>query len=283
MLRDTSATPAGAPAGEEGSRGRLARHRAVPAQAPRHPRTKMSKSTEADRVFNGVVADILAGVIRPRERLSERDLVAKFGVSRTPIREATKRLLERGFVESGPKGVAVVVDFTPDDLRKLYTLRLQLEASAAKQIAANITDEEIESLKQVNKRFKSALMQRDLLKMLEVRADFHAVLTGATRNRWLEMVLAMLRDKAYIVRHYHWQDFDRAAQTLDIHTQMIRALERKDANAFTQLVCQQISAAIASYENRLQVPAWSVPTVRTEPAAPRAPAKKASPRRKLAA
>jgi DNA-binding GntR family transcriptional regulator len=222
----------------------------------------MSKSTEADRVFNGIVSDILAGVIRPRDHLSERDLVARYGVSRTPVREATKRLLERGFVATGPKGVAVVIDISIEDLRKLYSLRLQLESSAAKQIAANITPEEIDQLRQINKRFKVALSQRDLVKMLEVRADFHAVLTGATRNRWLEAVLVMLRDKAYMVRHYHWQDFDRAAQTLEIHNEMIKALANRDATAFSQLVCHQISAAISTYENRLQAPSWRAPAAR---------------------
>lgn len=217
----------------------------------------MSKSTEADRVFNGIVTDILAGAIRPRDRLSERELVSRFGVSRTPVREATKRLLERGFIETGPKGVAVVIDISAEDLRKLYTLRLQLEGSAARQIVPNITPQEIDQLKQINRRFKAALGQRDLVSMLEVRADFHAVLSGAARNRWLEQVLVMLRDKAYMVRHYHWQDFDRAAQTLDIHGQMIKALEARDTETFVQLVSQQISAAIATYENRLQAPTWS--------------------------
>lgn len=243
------------------------------------PRT-MSRSTEADRVFNGIVADIMGGVIRPRDRLSERDLVARYGVSRTPIREATKRLLERGFVEAGPKGVAVVVDMSPQDLRQLYTLRLQMETTAAKQIAANITPEEIEQLKVINRKFKAALTQRDLLKMLEIRADFHAVLTRATRNRWLEMVLIMLRDKAYMVRHYHWQDFDRAEHTLEIHNQIIKALEpRKDPGLFQQLVSQQISAAIAVYENRLQVPAWSTSPVRAAEPARAATAKKAPARK----
>ncbi|MGD9944387.1 MAG: GntR family transcriptional regulator [Burkholderiaceae bacterium] len=239
----------------------------------------MSRSTEADRVFNGVVSDILAGVIRPRDRISERDLVSRFGVSRTPVREATKRLLERGFVETGPKGVAVVVDIGPDDLRKLYALRLQLESAAAKQIAANITPEEIERLKQINRHFKAALAQRDLVKMLEVRADFHAALARATRNRWLEMVLVMLRDKAYVVRHFHWQDFERAAQTLDIHNQMIKALERDDAAGFAQLVCQQINAAIVTYENRLQVPSWNRAAVRPAEASPAETKKSAAPRK----
>jgi DNA-binding GntR family transcriptional regulator len=243
----------------------------------------MSKSTEADRVFNGIVTDILAGAIRPRDRISERDLVARFGVSRTPVREATKRLLERGFVEPGPKGVAVVVDISPEDLRKLYALRIQLESTAARQIAANITAEELDELKRINRRFKQALSQRDLVKMLEVRADFHAVLIGATRNRWLEMILAMLRDKAYMVRHYHWQDFDRAAQTHEIHDQMIKALESGDAAGFTQLVCQQINSAIATYEKRLQAPTWSVPQPGEAASRKKQPASAKRPRGKLAA
>lgn len=233
-----------------------------PPQQVSRPRI-MSKSTEADRVFNGIVTDILAGAIRPRERLSERELVSRFKVSRTPVREATKRLLERGFIETGPRGVAVVVDVSSEDLRQLYALRLQLESTAAPEIVANITPQEIVELKQINKEFKQALEQRDLVRMLEVRADFHALLVKAARNRWLGEVLAMLRDKAYVVRHYHWQDFDRASATLNIHNRMIEALESRDTKSFVQLVCRQISAAITTYENRLQAPSWSASTSAT--------------------
>ena len=127
----------------------------------------------------------------------------------------------------------------------------------APEIVANITPQEIVALKQINKEFKQALEQRDLVRMLEVRADFHALLGRATRNRWLAEVLVMLRDKAYVVRHYHWQDFHRASATLDIHNQMIKALEARDTELFVQLVCRQISAAIDTYENRLQAPSWS--------------------------
>lgn len=268
MLRDNEMSDDWLPEEAAAIRDRLrpgGRHE--PLQALR-ART-MTRSTEADRVFNGIVSDILAGVIRPRDRISERDLVSRYGVSRTPVREATKRLLERGFVEPGPKGVAVVVEIGPDDLRKLYTLRLQLEGAAARQIVPNITADEIAQLKQINHRFKLALNQRDLVKMLEIRADFHAVLTRAARNRWLEAVLIMLRDKAYMVRHYHWQDFDRASQTLEIHNQMIKALERRDTEGFAQLAAQQISSAISTYENRLQAPLWNLSPVRV-PEVPKA-------------
>lgn len=214
----------------------------------------MSKSTATDRVFDGIVADILAGVIRPRDRISERDLVSRFGVSRTPVREATKRLFERGFITPGPKGVAVVVEIGSEDLKKLYDLRLQLEETSALETVTNITAEEIQELSRTNKLFAEALDSRDLIAMLEVRAEFHAILSAATRNRWMEMVLVMLRDRAYVVRHYHWQDIDRAAQTLHFHELMIAALKRRDGPAYQQLVVQQIRSAIDSYQSRLRAP-----------------------------
>lgn len=212
------------------------------------------RSTEAGRVFDGIVGDILSGSLRPRERISERDLVSRFGVSRTPVREAIKRLFERGFVEAGPKGVAVVVDVGADDLRKLYDLRLALESSAAAATAANITAAEIEQLRRANKEFGSALAKRDLVRMLAVRAEFHGIAVRATRNRWLADILIMLRERSYVVRHFHWQDAARAAQTLRLHEEMIGALEGHKPQVYHRLVIQQIQAAIDTYQNQLRVP-----------------------------
>jgi len=211
-------------------------------------------STAADRVFGDLVRDILSGAHRPRDQISERDLVARFGVSRTPVREAIKRLFERGFVEAGPKGVAVVSDIAGEDLHNLYALRLQLESHAAMLTAAKISPTEIDQLLRINKDFAAALAQHDLARMLEVRAQFHALAVRASRNRWLAEVLIMLRDRAYPVRHLHWQDAERAAQTVQIHDRMITALRRRDAKRYRDLVLQQIRAAIDCYDKQLRVP-----------------------------
>ena len=237
----------------------------------------MPKSTAADRVFDSVVADILAGALRPREQISERDLVTRFGVSRTPVREALKRLYERGFVEAGAKGIAVVFEISREDLRKLYDVREQLEGSAAALTAANITAQELEELHRVNRQFGMALAKRDLARMLDVRAQFHAILAHASRNRWLAGILIMLRDRAYVVRHFHWQDAERAQETLRIHERMLAALRRRDVKAYRNLVVTQISAAIECYEKQLRVP----DAARRHPMAPRPQAVR--PRRQAAA
>jgi len=209
-------------------------------------------STAADRVFDQIVGEILAGSLRPRDQISERYLVTRFGVSRTPVREAIKRLFERGLVETGAKGVAVVAEIEEEDVHKLYDARLMIEGHAAMHTAANITAREIADLRQINKSFAAALKKRNLVRMLEVRADFHALTAAATRNRWLAEIIVMLRERAYAVRHLHWQDAARAAQTVAIHNLMIEALEARDTKRYRGLVLRQIRAAIDCYDDQLR-------------------------------
>ncbi len=211
-----------------------------------------SKQTAADAVFAGIVADIHSGAIRPRDSLSERDLVQRFGVSRTPVREAIKRLFERGFVESGPRRVTVVREITEKSIRDLYRLRMKLESDAALLTAKNITAQELMRLRAINSEFSRAYRARDLGRMLDVRAQFHAALVEATRDLWLAKILVMLRDEAYPVRHAHWQDPARASQAIQMHQQMIRALAGRRAGEYRAIVLRQISDGLETYLSTLR-------------------------------
>ena len=208
-------------------------------------------STAADRVLEQTVSEILGGSLRPGQQISERYLVTRFGVSRTPVREAIKRLFERGLVEPGPKRVAVVAEIDEEDIHNLYAVRLMIEGFAAVLTAANITPREIVELRRINKNFSVALKRRDLARMLEVRAQFHAVTAAATRNRWLAEIMVWLRERAYAVRHLHWQEPDRAAQTVTMHDLLIQALERHDAKRYRDLIVRQIRAALDCYDAQL--------------------------------
>jgi DNA-binding GntR family transcriptional regulator len=207
--------------------------------------------TIADEVFDHIVRDILSGSLRPRDRLSERELVARFGASRTPVREAIKRLRERGFLTTGSKGAARIRDMNREEIEALYALRLRMERAAALLTAKRISEREIAELKRINRRFAKCVRARDLAEMLSVRAEFHAVLAGATRNRWLADMLIMLRDYAYPVRHAHWQDARRAAHTIELHNEMIVCLERKDGGRFREVVLNQIKEALELFRHRL--------------------------------
>lgn len=215
----------------------------------------------ADQVFERIVADILSGALKPNDHITERALVERLGASRTPVREALKRLQERGLLSVGRKGVSVVRDFPIEEIRQLYSLRLRMERAAAVITARRITREELLQLRRINLRFAAAAKRRDLVGMLEIRAEFHAVATGATRNRFLAEILAQLREKAYVVRHWHWQELRRASDTIRLHDAMIDALERRDGRAYRRLVEEQIRAALDAYTDRL-IPVPAEPLVR---------------------
>lgn len=213
--------------------------------------------TLADAIFDHVVGDILSGRLRPKDKITERDLVTRFGASRTPAREAIKRLRERGFLTVGGKGVAIIREMSREEVEELYALRLWLERAAAVLTVRNIGTGEIARLKSINRQFAKAVAARDLVAMLDVRAQFHALLAAATRNRWLADMLITLRDYAYPIRHVHWQEIDRAARTIGLHEDMIESLERRDAKRFCRLVVSQIREGLDVFRNRLTPPADS--------------------------
>ena len=96
-----------------------------------------SKATESDRVFDSIVSDIFSGLIRPRERLSERELVARYGVSRTPVREAIKVLAHEGLLDCPlRRGVSVraVDPALHDEARALHEI-LHAHARHTRDIA----------------------------------------------------------------------------------------------------------------------------------------------------
>jgi DNA-binding GntR family transcriptional regulator len=212
---------------------------------------KRTRPTAANEVFARIVAAINSGAIRPRDAISERDLVRRFGVSRTPVREAIKRLFERGLLETGHRRVAVVREVPRKALKDLYRLRLKLEHMAARLTAKHITAAELTQLRAINREFGRAWRDRDLARMLEVRAQFHGVLVQAARNQSLAKVLVTLREDAYVVRHAHWQEPERARQAIGMHRKMIDALAAGDTERYCALVLAQIRSGLTTYLARL--------------------------------
>lgn len=220
--------------------------------------------TAADRVFSEMVSDILTGALRPRDQVSERDLVARYGVSRTPVREAIKRMLERGFLEIGSRGIAQVLDLNAEDLAKLYELRLKLESEAADAIVSYIDETAIEELRKTNRELNAAIKKRDLEEMLEVRSRFHAILMREMRNRWLADVLISLREKSYVIRYTHWQSVARARETVKLHEKMIEALVARDVEQYRELALRQIRSGLEFYQSQLMPRRREMTTARGE-------------------
>jgi len=158
----------------------------------------------------------------------EIQLANKLGVSRTPIREAIRKLELEGLVLMIPRKGAEVAEITEKSLRDVLEVRLALEKLAVSLACERITPAEIEELKKAAKDFEAILSNNDVTKIAEADVAFHDILYFATDNRKLIQLLNNLHEQMYRYRVEYLKGLDSHAQLLKEHQEIIQALEKGD-------------------------------------------------------
>lgn len=153
-----------------------------------------------DVVFNTLRQAILRGELKPGERLMEIQLATKLGVSRTPVREAIRKLELEGLVLMIPRKGAEVADIVEKGLRDVLEVRKALEELSVRLACDRITKKEIDELKRAAEEFKKTLKQRDITKIAEADVRFHDIIYMATDNQRLIQLLNNLREQMYRYR-----------------------------------------------------------------------------------
>ena len=153
-----------------------------------------------DVVFQTLRQAILKGELKPGERLMEIQLAQKLGVSRTPVREAIRKLELEGLVLMIPRKGAEVAEITIKDLEDVLEVRAALEELAVCDACENITEEQILALKEAADNFQAALESDDLVKCAETDMAFHEIIYSATNNKRLLQILNNLREQMYRYR-----------------------------------------------------------------------------------
>jgi DNA-binding GntR family transcriptional regulator len=189
-------------------------------------------SNAVDRAYAAIRDDILSGRLKPGERLREEELTRQIGVSRTPIREALRRLENDGYtIVEANKGASVPV-YNKRDVDEIYGLRALLEGHAARRAATRITPEQIQELERINTAIKKEVLaethSNDIeahMRRSQLNQDFHEVILTASDNTRLFGIVRQLAQVALSVRtfaRFDPIDEDRAIDNLD---ELIRALK----------------------------------------------------------
>ncbi len=184
-----------------------------------------------DVVFNTLRHAILKGELEPGERLMEIALAQKLGVSRTPIREAIRKLELEGLVVMVPRKGAEVADITEKDLRDVLEVRTALEELSIELAMKNITDEDYENLKKASKSFAKDSEGDDLIKIAEADVAFHEIIYMATGNKRLIQMINNLREQMYRYRLEYIKDKSTHARLVEEHERIIEAMQKQDVNA----------------------------------------------------
>ena len=142
-----------------------------------------------DVVFNTLRQAILRGEMEPGERLMEIQLAQKLGVSRTPIREAIRKLELEGLVIMIPRKGAEVAHITEKDMRDVLEVRCTLEELAVALACKNVTPERIMDLRAANKVFESAIVSKDVVNIVDADVQFHDTIYAMTDNDRLIQII----------------------------------------------------------------------------------------------
>ena len=200
-------------------------------------------------VFNTLRQAILRGELKPGERLMEIQLANKLGVSRTPIREALRKLELEGLVNMVPRKGAEVADITEKSLRDVLEVRKALEELSVQLACEKITEEEIEELKRVAERFKDTLDDQDVTKIAEADVAFHDVIYTATDNQKLILLLNNLREQMYRYRVEYLKKEEAYPQLIAEHEELIDNISKRNKEEATRIMCEHIDNQVATVIN----------------------------------
>ena len=196
-----------------------------------------------DVVFNTLRQAILRGEFKPGERLMEIQLANKLGVSRTPIREAIRKLELEGLVIMIPR----------KGLRDVLEVRKALEELAVQLACEKITQEELEELEQAGENFKKVLKRsKDITEVAEADVRFHDVIYMATDNQKLIHLLNKLREQMYRYRVEYLKNPDVHEQLIQEHEEIVYHIKRREKVEATAVTCQHIDNQVSAVTDKIR-------------------------------
>ncbi len=182
--------------------------------------------SRAEHAYRRLLDGIRAGEFRPGQRLREIDLATRLKVSRTPVREAIRRLASEGLVELAPGRGVMIIELNRQQVRELYFLRGTLEGAAARLAAQHASDSEIASFRHVLAEIERVEDQPAILARLN--RDFHRQIHDAAHNRYLARALSQLSDSLALLPGTTFEAPGRPQLARAEHAAMVEAIERRD-------------------------------------------------------
>lgn len=196
----------------------------------------------ADQVFEHLETDILSGKYSKGEILTESKLSAELGVSRTPIREALRRLEQEHLIEEAPKGV-VVVGITEKDLEDIFAVRLKLEGQAAAMAAQNHTENQLAVVREALEFQEFYLDKNDPDRIKSMDSRFHDTIYKMSNSTVFYDVLEPLHKKILKYRRASVSDSSRAASSVAEHRAIYEALAARDSELASKLIIEHLKNA----------------------------------------
>lgn len=190
----------------------------------------------ADKLISQITQDITSGVLQPGDQLKESFLAEKFGVSRTPIREAIRAMVRLGLLEAIPrKGVKVRI-LNTKELLDLFEVAAGLEGMASRLAAYSLTDEHAKVILSKLENCKVAAENEDKVQYSIANIEFHAAIHEATNNRWLIEQLQHIGIHINTYRSLPYNVRERLSKSTEEHEAICKAILAGEGSTASQLM-----------------------------------------------
>jgi DNA-binding GntR family transcriptional regulator len=212
-------------------------------------------TTSAERAYGAIKAMILSGAQKGGARLPEDALAAELGISRTPVRDALRRLQSEGLITITPNSGARVASWSAEELDEIAHMRVLLEGYAVELAARKITPAELDRLAAIADEMESAFTadgSPDIDLISRRNADFHREIAQAAKNPRLYASLEPLWNLSLMVRRFALFGEERLARSASHHREILEALRSGDPDWAGAIMRTHIRAARA-YDTELSL------------------------------
>jgi len=205
----------------------------------------------SDQIYKKLKQQIIDGHIEPGERLMQGQVAEALKASRTPIREAFRRLEQDGLIERIPQGGVRVTPLDMNTLKEVFGIRKVLEAYATELACKHISGEEIKKLKILMAQAQELLASGDLdlenkiRHLFELNSDFHDTIYRASESSYLLSMINSLRNIVFRLRFLGLRTQSSWSKTWKEHGQLIDFLEKRDSKNAIKLIQSHLDSALS--------------------------------------
>jgi len=192
--------------------------------------------TLREKILENIRDAIISGSLKAGSRVSEPELAERYGISRTPIREAFRQLESEGYLTVIPRRGAVVSEFSQKDVEEFYAIKSILEGYAARGACEKLTEKELGRLQAVNDRLAELAEHNDIKTFFRVHGDFHDMFIKAADNEKLRELISSLVTRFQRLRLMSLSLPGRMRISVQEHEKIIEAFRNKDAETAETLV-----------------------------------------------
>jgi DNA-binding GntR family transcriptional regulator len=211
------------------------------------------KETLASRVYQQLRREIISCRLKPGQVINESNLIQQYGVSKTPVREALKQLMQERLVRSIPGACYLVTQVTVKDIVELFEMRIILEEAISLRASRNITDQQLVELEaRIGSEFRLNT-DEDLIRWYDMNLEFHLYLARIARNERLADALRVTLEEVNRFLMMDKEMYTQTGELVEHHRKIIDAMRQRDGALAARITIEDIETSLPRIKRLVEI------------------------------